>query len=69
MTRSIRIMTGTTGVLLLASALALLLFIPVENAWPWILLFASVGAGLFAGFVVENDKVIAERRKARGAAD
>lgn len=62
MTRSVRLMTGTTGVLLLASAL-LLFFIPMPNAWPWILLFLSLGAGLTAGFVIENDKVIAERRR------
>lgn len=62
MTRSVRLMTGTTGSLLLVSALALLIFAPTEDVWPWILLFASVGLGLMVGFVIENDQARAASR-------
>lgn len=65
MTRSVRLMTGTTGALLLVSAIALLILLPVANVWPWLLLFISVGAGLMTGFVVENDEARASRQAAR----
>lgn len=62
MSRSVRLMTGTMGTLLLASAVVLLLFVPAENIWPWILLFASVGTGLVTGSIVSQGEDIEARR-------
>lgn len=62
MSQEVRLMTGTTGTLLLVSALALLIFTPAVNIWPWILLFASTGTGLMTGFIIANDKARATRQ-------
>lgn len=51
MTRSVRIMCFTIGLLLIASAVAVAA-LPVANFWPWSLLFASAGIGLFVGAYV-----------------
>lgn len=64
MTRSVRLIIGTTGALLLVSALVLFVFAPAVNVWPWILLFISSGVGLMTGFVVENDAARAARQAA-----
>lgn len=65
MTREQRITNGTIGILLCISAIAVQLFVPAANVWPWTLAFASVGIGLVAGAAVAKD---AENR-ARAQAD
>jgi hypothetical protein len=67
MTRSVRLMTGTTGTCLLASAFVLLFFLPAENVWPWVLLFVSLGVGLVTGSIISQGEDLAAQRAAREA--
>ena len=55
MTRDQRITNATIGILLSISAIAVHLFVPAGNVWPWSLAFASVGIGLCVGAAAALD--------------
>jgi hypothetical protein len=67
MTRSVRLMSGTAGTLLLFSAILLIFLVPAENIWPWVLLFVSLGGGLVTGSIVSQGEDLAAQRAVREA--
>jgi hypothetical protein len=68
MSREVRIIVTTIGILLCLSAIALPTIVSAAGVWPWVLLYASVGIGLMAGAIAAKDSADREARQRDGSA-